>query len=333
MGANADAPARVAFSSADLPPHIDDDVRFRRWHDLFASRYGPADIVRLSDGPFFARSEYLQIGAVGLSRSEASTRRFRRTSQQAAAGNGFYLIAVNAGASPTCVIQHGKEVVYAPDQMWLCSMAAAIDALSESGSRWLGIRIPAALLDQAVSGAERLVNEALNPARPAVRHLRRYVEFLLAADEIGNADSLHGRLDATLLDLVALSLGAVGDVAELAGMRGLRAARVQAIVSEIGAGFSNPGFSVRDVAIRIGVAPHSIQNLLVETGVSFTERVIELRLQKARAMLTNPRLDPMKIGDIAYASGFSEVPYFSRCFRRRFGCSPREYRNGRGARD
>ena len=137
----------------------------------------------------------------------------------------------------------------------------------------------------------------------------------------------------TLLDLVALSLGAIGDVADLARLRGLRAARVQATVAEIGAGFSIPGFSVRDVAAKLGIAPRSVQNLLIDTGSSFTARVLELRLQHARRMLADRRHDHMKIADIAYACGFNEVPYFNRCFRRRFGCSPREYRNVKGGRD
>jgi AraC-like DNA-binding protein len=84
------------------------------------------------------------------------------------------------------------------------------------------------------------------------------------------------------------------------------------------------------VARRLGLSQRYVNDLLLETGASFTERVLELRLQKARAMLTDRRHDRVRIGGIAYACGFNEVPYFNRCFRRRFGCSPREYRNGNG---
>lgn len=332
MDATTEGPTRFVFSSAHLPTHLDDEARFRLWRDVIASRYGSADIVRLPDRPFFARSEIVQFGAVGVVRSETTARRFRRTSQQADDGSGAYLIAFNAGSSPTAVSQHGKEVVYAPNQIWLCSTASAIDTQSETGSKWIGVSIPAAHLAQAVPGVEGLVTEALNEARPAVRHLRRYVELLLAADEVGDDAPLNRYVDTTLLDLVALALGAHGDIAEIAGTRGLRAARTQAIVDEIKAGYADPAFSVRGLALKVGLAPRSVQNLLSETGASFTERVLELRLQRARRMLADRRHDHMKIGDIAYACGFNEVPYFNRCFRRRFGCSPREYRNGQGGR-
>ncbi|RFZ87578.1 AraC family transcriptional regulator [Shinella sp. WSJ-2] len=35
---------------------------------------------------------------------------------------------------------------------------------------------------------------------------------------------------------------------------------------------------------------------------------------------------PERIGDIALEVGFSDISYFNRCFRKRFGCSPRAVR-------
>ena len=114
-------------------------------------------------------------------------------------------------------------------------------------------------------------------------------------------------------------------------MRGLRAARLQHILVEIRAGFATPGFSPHAVAHKLGVTPRYVQNLLQETGSSFTERVLEFRLQRACAMLADMRHDRMKIGEIAEACGFNEIPYFNRRFRRRFGASPTQYRGRSGA--
>ena len=56
--------------------------------------------------------------------------------------------------------------------------------------------------------------------------------------------------------------------------------------------------------------------------------MLELRLQKARAMLADPRHDGLKVSDVAYACGFNDISYFNRSFRRRFGASPLHYRGG-----
>ncbi|WP_244661789.1 helix-turn-helix transcriptional regulator [Mesorhizobium huakuii] len=62
--------------------------------------------------------------------------------------------------------------------------------------------------------------------------------------------------------------------------------------------------------------------MLQETGISFSERVLELRLQSAHRMLSQRNSVEMRVGEIAMTSGFSDVSYFNRCFRRRFGYTP-----------
>lgn len=59
------------------------------------------------------------------------------------------------------------------------------------------------------------------------------------------------------------------------------------------------------------------------TGRSPIEYLIEVRLSKAAEKLLKTD-DP--ISEVAAASGFPDSNYFSRCFRRRYNCSPREYR-------
>jgi AraC-like DNA-binding protein len=160
-------------------------------------------------------------------------------------------------------------------------------------------------------------------------HLRRYVEFLLASNEIRDDPMLIKQLDAFLLDLVVLALGIEDDMAQIATMRGLRAARAREIVAEIKASFADPGFSSSDLARKLGLSTRYIQDLLQETGWSLGERVLELRLQKAQTMLADRRHDRLKVSDIALACGFNGIAYFNQCFRRRFGASPMQFRGGR----
>ena len=132
--------------------------------------------------------------------------------------------------------------------------------------------------------------------------------------------------------LLAAVLGSTGEPSVIAKTSGLRAARLQAIVAEIRKGFADPGFSSAVVARRLGVSPRYIQGLLQETGRHFTDRVVSLRLEKARAALENADNGRIKIIDVAYSCGFNDLSYFNRCFRRRFGTSPREFRMARAVR-
>lgn len=59
------------------------------------------------------------------------------------------------------------------------------------------------------------------------------------------------------------------------------------------------------------------------TGMTFTEYVCRLRLEKAKELLADPA---RRITDVAFAAGFQSIPYFDRTFRRCVGASPSDYR-------
>src|SRR5204862_4300120 len=160
----------------------------------------------------------------------------------------------------------------------------------------------------------------------------RYLAMLADPDWIGENPLLADHVGATLIDLIGLALGAGRDADEIARGRGLRAARLSEIFAEIRTGFADAAFSPRVIAAKFGLTPRYVQELLSETGASFTDRVLELRLQKARTMLADSRHDRLRVSEIAYGCGFSDISYFNRTFRRRFGTSPLQYRGGdRGA--
>ena len=70
-----------------------------------------------------------------------------------------------------------------------------------------------------------------------------------------------------------------------------------------------------------------MSNLLETSGVSFTSRVQELRLQRAFDLLAHS--DPRRIADIALEVGFADVSHFNRLFRARFGETPTAARVGK----
>jgi len=58
-------------------------------------------------------------------------------------------------------------------------------------------------------------------------------------------------------------------------------------------------------------------------GVSPIEHLIRVRIERARQLLQQGR---HTVGQVAALCGFDHLSYFTRAFRRRVGCTPREYR-------
>ena len=59
------------------------------------------------------------------------------------------------------------------------------------------------------------------------------------------------------------------------------------------------------------------------TGMTFTEYLGRVRVEKAKNLLLNPHL---RISEIAYAVGFQSLTHFNRVFRELTGQSPTDFR-------
>ncbi|HLC09024.1 MAG TPA: AraC family transcriptional regulator [Methyloceanibacter sp.] len=320
---------RFVISTDQFPAGLDDQARFRLWRDLQEEYVGSLEVAREEEQPFWGRMEFVLFGACGIGEYSGTFTSVKRTARDVARdGRESVSIALSRGRAPVSVSLRGREAVLHPGSATLVSYADPGHFQFTPGFGLLEISLPRAMLPHLVTDAGSLIARPFDPNQPALRHLQRYVQILLGADGTDDDPLLASHIETTLLDLVALALGASRDAADIASMRGLRAARLEVVLTEIKAGFADPAFSAHDVARRLGLSPRYIQDLLQESGASFSERVLELRLQKARAMLASPRYGRAQVSQIAYACGFNQVPYFNRCFRRRFGAAPTEYRGG-----
>jgi AraC-like DNA-binding protein len=323
---------KIIFTSDELPADLDDRARFLLWRDMYIARFGENDMSYANSRPFAMRSEFAQVGDVKLARIAGTIDRWARARQHVAAdGYTDFQLGFGYNGTRAFINQCGREQVYTIGQLIFTSVAEAREIRTEGCYFAIaGVSMGREQLIELVPGAEDLVARAINQDAPAMRYLARYLDFVLNADEIGNDRALLAQVSTTLLDLAALALGAGRDGAEIARGRGLRAARVQEIIAEIRAGFADPAFSAHGVGLKLGLSPRYVQELLQETDAGFTARVLELRLQKARAMLADARHDRLKVSDIALACGFNDVSYFNRSFRRRFGASPTQLRGTGG---
>jgi AraC-like DNA-binding protein len=110
---------------------------------------------------------------------------------------------------------------------------------------------------------------------------------------------------------------------------GVRSARLRAIKADIARHLCEPGLSIDTIAIRHRISPRYVRKLFQEEQTTFSDFVLSLRLEQSRQMLRSPGEAVSTIAAIAHAAGFNDLSYFNRTFRRRYGMTPSDFRNGR----
>ena len=87
----------------------------------------------------------------------------------------------------------------------------------------------------------------------------------------------------------------------------------------------NSDFNIDDMAAEMGVSRSAFyKKVKGTTGFAPVDLIKEFRLSHAAELLQTTN---MNITEIAYRSGFKDASYFGKCFRKRYGMSPREYIN------
>ncbi|MCR5032428.1 MAG: AraC family transcriptional regulator [Lachnospiraceae bacterium] len=81
-----------------------------------------------------------------------------------------------------------------------------------------------------------------------------------------------------------------------------------------------------DVSRMVDISPYYFSKLFKqEMGVNYIEYLTDLRIQKAKEYMANPKYS---IKEVCSMCGYSDPNYFSRIFKKYVGVSPSEYRQG-----
>jgi AraC-like DNA-binding protein len=296
--------ALLRFSTRELPER----QRLAMWREEIGRSLLRIDIESLSDLPFHVDAT---LSAVRLQRTRAGV----------ADGDESIGIIVNLGESGA-VTQRGREVALGTGDAVAVLHEEPATVVFAQGS-YLGILVPRAALAACVKDVDAAAMRLIPRDTEALRLLVGYLGWV--ADALGHATPKLRRVIVNHIhQLAALAIGPHRAGGEN-GSGAARAARLKAALDHIAACFQEPELNVAAVAQRQGISPRYLQRLLETAETSFTERVTELRLQRAFALLSE--MPTRRIADIALNVGFSDISHFNRLFRARFGDTPSAVRS------
>lgn len=317
---------RSTFASDGLPEELTDRQRFGMWRDIHNAQIASFDYGICEDLPFQARIDAMTLGPITIGTMAGTVNKAERSASNIREDGGEgYCLLINNGVGRMAGTQLGRDFLIDAGSAVLVSNSEAVKLIGGTETRWTSVLLPQSSLDNAFAHVGDRLAWGIRQDNEALALLNGYHRLLVTTGAL-SSPALARHAAETLLDLVALAAGLKGDAADLGGAKGLRAARLAAVLRKIETQFREPSLSPRRVASQLGLSPRYINELLHETGRSFSERVLELRLQEAFHMLSSAHFRSSRISDIAYRAGFSDISHFNRSFRTRFGCTPKAAR-------
>jgi AraC-like DNA-binding protein len=307
------------FSTSALP----DKDRIPFWREVFGQQAVRVNIESRSNDKFEARAVIRAVpGLRSTSFASAAARLERRANTIRDGDDAVVLLFPRKGNMHAS--QRAREVILRPGDATLL-LHGEPSAVTHAKIRFQGLIVPRAAITALVANLEDLAMRPVPRSNRPLQLLMSYVKATHTSGEIEQPE-LRNLLATHVVDLLAMVVGATREGAALAEERGVAAARLAAIKSDIIEHVSQEELTITAVARRHRTTPRSIQRLFELEGLSFSTFKLEQRLIRASRMLRDPRYAASTIASVAFAAGFSDLSYFHRAFRRRFGKTPSDMR-------
>jgi AraC-like DNA-binding protein len=314
-------PLRRARISTEIFP---ENQRLAMWREVYGRGVTGVDIEPIGDEPFHADVTFSLLPGVGIAAGSRSPAHYRVTRDLARQGGDVVVFSVlRAGLATTS--QFGTELNCGIGGASLLSSADPFTATLHSEGSFLTLALPHRSIAALVPNFSAAFGHPIASNNAALRLLVRYLDIVSVGDELTNPDIARS-ISTHIVDLAALALGARGDHAELARLRGGKVARLRAIRSDILQELDRDDLSIELIAARHGISARYVRKLFEDDGSSFSSFVLAERLAKAQRMLADRRYAHLNITQIAHESGFGDISYFNRVFRRRYGLTPSHVR-------
>jgi AraC-like DNA-binding protein len=257
-----------------------------------------------------------RFGPVGVARVLGTPSCFTRARRHLADGRDLISVVISGGGRFRVEGVRGNDRYAGHGAAILESRSESVLHSLDDSSAWT-ICMERAPLEPLLVGVPAPLQRCLQGDNPGLRLLDGYLKSLFSLEQ--DCDPALATLH--IRDLALYALGVRGDAQALVRERGVFAARQSAVIEMIRRRASEPGLDPARVAEQLGMSVRYLHRLLEPTGRTFSEHLLEQRLQHALAKLRD-RECCFKISDIARDCGFSDISHFNRSFRRAFSDTP-----------
>jgi len=311
--------------STDVVPR---EQRLAYWTDMICNVYvqlgcDPVQTSRTA-GDFEGSIRQHALPSLDVSVVTSGPQKVMRTpSHIARSSDDYFLVSIQARGRGV-VRQDGRDAVLSVGDFALYDSTRPYQLLFDDAFEQIVLKLPGERLRSELRETQALTATTVSGREGAghlllgmIRTLHEDIDALQPASALAVANGVLSILVAGLQTLPAARSPALSN---------LTAFHLARIKRQVDARLDDPALSVGTLAAEVGMSVSQIHRVFKSEPSTPSQYIWERRLEACSRDLLDPRLAGRPMGEIAYGRGFSDAAHFSRAFRERFGCSPREWR-------
>ncbi|TAM10181.1 MAG: helix-turn-helix domain-containing protein [Nevskiaceae bacterium] len=299
--------------------------RLAYWVDLICEAYVGLDCDARGDAPGFKGEIAVNSFAdMRLTRASSVAQRVLRTPARIADSTEDYFLASFQTAGTCTIMQDGRVAHLAPGDFTLFTTTRPYELRYGGLFQQHFLMLPGPVLRTALRDTENLTATTVHGDRGAGRLMVSMIRTLAA-----NIDTLEPESTTAVADAITQIL--IASLVSLPAARqpvpshfaAFHRAQIKACVRAL---LRDPNLSIGHIAARLHVSPSTLHRAWAGEACSLADWIREQRLNTAQRDLGDSALAARSVSEIAFSWGFNNAAHFSRAFRTRFGCSPRDTR-------
>ncbi|MCB1661737.1 MAG: helix-turn-helix domain-containing protein [Pseudomonadales bacterium] len=187
------------------------------------------------------------------------------------------------------------------------------------------VRIPASLLREKAPKLDNNCNRVFT-LNPGASRIMATSVISVFSETAALRDGQLEKMGRILIEIIGLATAEALGLANNDSMTlNLRNRSYEKVINFIEAHLSDSKLSTLHIADSCGISLRYLHLLFETRGVTVASLIREMRLQKCRTALCSAGDAYQSISEIAFAWGFNDTSHFSRLYKKRFGCTPREH--------
>ena len=222
--------------------------------------------------------------------------------------------------------QAGREARLEAGDFTLCDATQPYSVRFPETNHMLCLKIPTAALAERLGDPESLICLPVSGERGPAAMLSGFLRALWSQIDGQGDVGAPETVSDVVLDLIGLAYRPLQEAHPLHSPQDAWLQKARAHIDER---ICDPELGVSAIAEALGVSSRYLQMLFAAAATTPSAYILDRRLRLAAERLRHG--DGRGVTEVAMAVGFNDLTHFGRVFRRRFGVTPRDYRDGRRA--